>query len=365
MQIIKYIILVLFICNVSSIVLINYGEYAGSLISYTSFILLIIYYFLSYKTKPAWPFIIFGLIYFILSGLVGVEDEKNYFIDFIKYLLILICGGQIIHNTKLKELIIVLTIGVSTILFNVLFFPSDYGRYSGFYINANEAGFAALIGFVLCFGLTNQKWKLIGQAFFTFCGILTFSRTFLLLWALLILFSIFQNKKNLKILAIGVSTIILFFSVNELLKLNSERFNTISNLVNNGKVDTFINKGSRTQTWSLYYDLIINSPIKGNGYKTFTSDQIFEDGVHNNYLRIIGESGVIPFLLFLGIYIYMIYISLRYFKTEGYFFLLAFTLLGLNLTTHNFDTVYFVILVSIWLYFKASKYSHKSSEINS
>jgi O-antigen ligase len=364
MQILRYIILVLFVCNVSSIVLINYGDSAGSLLSYSSFILLIVYYFLSSKSRPAWPFIIFAITYFVISGLIGVESEKDYFIDFIKYLLIIVCGGQLIYNTKINELTLILAIGVSTILLNVIFFSSDYGRYSGFYVNANEAGFAALIGFVLCFGLTNQKWKLIGQAFFTFCGILTFSRTFLLLWSLLIIVSIFQNKKNFKILAIGIGTLILFFSVNELLKLNSERFNTLSNLVNSGQVDTFINKGSRTETWSQYYNLILNSPISGNGYRTFTSDQIYEDGVHNNYLRVIGESGIIPFLLYLGIYFFMLYKSFAFFKSKGHLVLLAITLIGLNLTTHNFDTVYFVILISIWLFFKVTKHRNKPLEIN-
>jgi O-antigen ligase len=335
----------------------------GSLVSYLSFGLLIIYYFLGQKNKLAWPFIVFALTYFIISGLIGVDDEKNYFIDFLKLLIVIICGGQLIYNTKLNELLIVLAIGVSTILLNVLFFPSDYGRYSGFYLNANAAGFAALIGFALCFGVANQKWKLIGQIFFTFCGILTFSRTFLLLWSILIIISIFQNKKNLKLLGIGIGTIILFFSVQELLKLNSERFNIYNNLLNKGQVDTFINKNSRTETWSQYYDLILNSPIFGYGYKSFDSDHIYEDGVHNNYLRIIGESGIIPFLIFIGIYFYILYQSFKFFKTDGYWFLLAISLVGLNLTTHNFVTLYYIMLVSIWLYFKVSNNKITNNEI--
>jgi O-antigen ligase len=333
------------------------------MVSYLSFSLLIIYYVLSKKNKPAWPFIIFALAYFIVSGLNGVDDEKNYFIDFAKYLIIIVCGGQLIFNTKVNELIIVLAIGVSTILFNALLYPSDYGRYSGFYLNANEAGFAALIGFVLCFSISNQKWKLIGHAFFTFCGIITFSRTFLLLWLILIIISILQNRKNLKILGIGMVTLIMFFSVTQLLRLNSERFNLINNLVNKGQVDTFINKGSRTETWSEYYDLILNSPFFGSGYKTFTSDYIFEDGVHNNYLRIIGESGIVPFLLFIGLYFYILHQSFKVFKTEGFLFLLALSLIGLNLTTHNFDTLYYVTFTSIWLYFKLNEYSKNSSNI--
>lgn len=352
MQILKYIVLILFICNIPSIVLKTYGDSAGSLLSYSSFILLIFYYFLSKKNKPAWPFIVFALLFFIIAGLNGVDIEKDYYIDFVKYLLLIVCGGQLLFNTKINELRSVLFIGVSSILLNVLFFPSDYGRYSGFYINANEGGFAALIGFALCFGLKNEKWKLIGQAFFTFCGIITFSRTFLLLWSILIIISIIQNRKNLKILAIGVGTIILFFSINELLKLNSERFKTINELINKGQVDTFINRGSRTETWSQYYDLILNSPVFGSGYKTFTSDYIFEDGVHNNYLRIIGESGIFPFLFFIGIYFYILYKSLKHFKIDGYLFLLSISLIGLHLTTHNFDTLYYVTLVSIWLFYK-------------
>jgi O-antigen ligase len=360
MLILKYIVLILFICNIPSIVLISYGNSAGSLLSYSSFVLLIIYYFLSHKSKPVWPFIIFALSYFTISGLIGVDDEKYYFIDFLKYLLVIICGGQLVFNTKLNELIIIIAIGVSSILFNVLFFPTDYGRYSGFYMDPNSAGFASLIGFALCFGLKNQKWKLIGHFFFTFCGILTFSRTFLLLWFILIIISIFQNKKNFKILGIGIATILLLFSVNQLLKLNSERFNIIDSIVNKGQVNSFTKKNPRTETWSLYYDLIANSPIVGSGYKTFTSDVIHDDGVHNNYLRILGESGIFPFLLFAGIYFYILYQSIKFFKSDNQLFLLSISLIGLHLTNHNFDTLYYIALVSMWLYFKVCD----SSKIN-
>jgi O-antigen ligase len=357
MRIFKYIVLILFVCNIASITLVNFGDSTGSLVSDITFVLLLIYYFFSNKNRPAWPFIIFLVSYFIISGLIGVPDEKYYFIDFFKYLVIIVCGGQLVYNTKINELLIILAIGVSTILFNALFFPTDYGRYSGFYLNPNEAGFAALIGFAMCFGVSNQKWKLIGQFFFTFCGILTFSRTFLLLWFILIIVSIFQNRKNLKILGIGFGTLIFLFSVSELLKLNSDRFSMIDSLVNQGRLVESVNKNARTETWSLYYDLITDAPIFGHGYQSFMSDMIYEDGVHNNYLRVLGESGLIPFLMFIGIYLYILFKSFKVFYTEGYLFLLTLSLVALHTTTHNFDTLHHITLVSLWLYFKVFEMS--------
>lgn len=352
MNILKYIILILFICNIPSAVLVDFGDSAGSLVSDISFVLLIIYYFFSQKNKPAWPFIIFTFSYFIISGLIGVDDEKYYFIDFFKFLVIIVCGGQLVFNTKLNELLIIIAIGVASILFNALFIPTDYGRYSGFYLDPNSAGFAALIGFALCFGVSNQKWKLIGQFFFTFCGILTFSRTFLLLWFLLIIISIFQNRKNLKILGIGVGTLLLLFSLSQLLKLNSDRFSMIDNLVNQGKVIESVNKNSRTETWSIYYDLIADAPIFGSGYQSFMSDMIYEDGVHNNYLRILGESGIFPFLIFIGIFLFILLKSFKAFNSKGFMFLLTLSLIALHLTNQNFETLHHVTLVSLWLYFK-------------
>ncbi|MEZ4855952.1 MAG: O-antigen ligase family protein [Gelidibacter sp.] len=355
MKLLRYLVLILILCNIPGIVLVGYGTSAGSFFSYLSFLLLLLFYFTGKRHKTAWPFVLFGICFFVISGLTFIDDEKTFYIDFVKYLLLVICGGELARKTKLSELYILLLVGALSILVNAVFFPLDYGRYSGFYLDPNSAGFLCLIGCALSFGLKNEKWKLIGLFIFTFCGVLTFSRTFFLLWAILILISIFQSGKNLKIFTLGIASIVLLLSVAALLKLNTVRLSMVDSVLNNNASEQTIEEGSRRNTWAMYYDRVFESPILGNGYQTFTGAPGVDNnsiGVHNNYLRIIGEAGVLPFFIFIAIYVFLLVKSLKTFKSKVHLTLLAISLLALHLTNHNFDTISHVTFVSIWLYFR-------------
>ncbi|MEZ4802628.1 MAG: O-antigen ligase family protein [Gelidibacter sp.] len=352
MKLFRYLLLILLVCNVPSIVQLGYGDLAGSLLSYATFGLLMIFYFLSKKHALAWPFVIFAIIYFSIAGLVNVFDEQLYFIDFIKYLIIIVCGGELARSLSAKEMYVAFVIGSASILIHSAFFPDDYGRYSGFYLNANAAGFACLLGVALSYSIKKELWKNLGLAFCTFCGILTFSRTFFLLWFLLVVISIFQNKKNFKIFGLGVGVILLFLSLAAILQVNDTRFSIFEAMFTQGVVSKSVEADSRTETWSLYYDKVYDSPFVGNGYLSFTSDNLHAEGAHNNYLRIIGEAGILPFLLFTGIMLYLLIKSVQYFKTEPWLFLLAVSIFSVNLTNHNFDTLQYITLITLWLYFK-------------
>src|SRR5690606_7643725 len=140
-----------------------------------------------------------------------------------------------------------------------------------------------------------------------------------------------------------------------ILKFNTVRLSMIDSVLNTNATQQNIDVGSRSDTWALYYDRIFEAPILGNGYHTFTgasgSDN-YSIGVHNNYLRIIGEAGILPFFVFIGIYAFLFTRSIKTFKPKVHFTLLAFALLALHLTNHNFDTMSYVTFVSIWLYFR-------------
>ncbi|WP_431137546.1 O-antigen ligase family protein [Psychroserpens mesophilus] len=352
MKILRYIISILLVCNIPGVILLNFGDSMGSVFSYLTLSLLIFFYAINEKHALPWPFIIFALLYYVISGLVYVPDEKYYYIDFIKYVIIIVCGAELARRTTVKELLVLFIIAVSSILINAIFFPMDYGRYSGFFLDPNAAGFACLIGVILTFSIKKDKWKYISLLFFTFCGALTFSRTFILLWVIIILISTFQNRKNVSIFVAGFLAIFLLLSISSTLSLNTDRLNLLDSAFGEGKIDSSVNNDSRTETWSNYYDLIFDSPIVGNGYESFKSDNIYEVGVHNNYLRVIGESGIIPFLIFVGIYFYMLFKSFKTFRTKPYECLLAIGLVIVGLTNHNFDTIHHVTFVSIWLYLR-------------
>ncbi|MBN4047026.1 O-antigen ligase family protein [bacterium AH-315-P13] len=364
MKLFRYIILVLILCNIPSFVLFSFGDSLGGLFSYLVFALLLLYYFLNKKHNLAWPFVIFAITFFIISGPNYVLiDEKYYYYEFIKYLIIIICGGELARNTTLKEIYAMFLIGASSILMHAAFFSDDYGRYSGFFLNPNSAGFVCLIGCALSFGLVNEKWKLIGLFFFTFSGALTFSRTFFLLWIIIILISVFQNKKNINALILGFGAVLLLLSVATIFQLNTQRLSIVESLFDDNFKSTLANEDSRTETWSVYYDKIADAPFFGNGYKSFAGFKRIKVGVHNTYLRIIGESGIIPLLIFITIYIFMLIRSLKTFKTKVFQTLLVFSIIALFLTTHNFEDNYYITFISIWLYFGLIAHEKKEEEI--
>ena len=160
MKLLHYLVLAFIVFALPSFLLVVMGGTIGSASSYLMFIALAAYYFLNKKSKPLLPFIILGITYYAISSLTFVENYNDYLMEFIKYMLFVIAGAEIAKNTNNKLLIYFLLIGVSSIIFHVLL-GSDYGRYSGFYINPNGAGFLCIIGYSLCYSLSNKKTRLL------------------------------------------------------------------------------------------------------------------------------------------------------------------------------------------------------------
>lgn len=350
MKILRYVILILLLCNIPGIVLVNFGDAMGSNFSYLMYCLALGYFIITKPHKIAWPFIIFVISFYCISGLSFINDEKYFLFDFFKAIIIILGGSEIARRTSLNELFFFLSIGISTILLNALFFPMDFGRYSGFYLDPNSAGFACLLGCSLSFFLP-KKWKLLALFFCTFCGILTFSRTFFLMWFIINLIAIVYDKKNITGISLGIASLVVLLSIAALLKLNTERLEAIENIVNNSAVNQTVNEDSRVDTWARYYEKIYEAPFIGHGYQTFTGRFEGKQGVHNNYLRIIGESGIIPLLIFLGIHMFLLWRSIIVFNTKGYPLLIVISLLALHLTNHNFDSIAHVILITLWVYY--------------
>ena len=205
----------------------------------------------------------------------------------------------------------------------------------------------------MTYAFKNETARLVFLMIVTLCGVLTFSRTFFVLWVLMNLISIFQNPKNGKALFLGLGMLFIFVGLSSALQLNTERLELLTGLLDN-KLDTeTASDDNRTETWEMYYDDILDAPLIGKGYKYFSgqSNEIkYTIGVHNTYLRIIGESGIIPFLLFIGIYAYIFFKSLTLFKSKIYLMLLTICLAGLLLTLHNFIEQTYVMLITLWVF---------------
>ena len=360
MKILKYIALILILWGMPSFALVAFGETVGSNVSYFTYFLLIGYYFFSKKRRLLFPFLVLGLAYFLVSGLIFIEDFEFYINEFIKYLIIIICGAELARNTTRAELCFFLFLGSISILVHSLFFVDGYGRYSGFYLNPNGAAFVSLIGYCLTFSIENKKIKYLFIFLFTFTGILTFSRFFFLMWLFISILSVFGNRKNAQSLIIGGVAIVLLLSVATILQVNTERFSILESLLSGDtQASSGLSEDSRTEQWTSYIDDIYKSPIVGNGYKSFSGIEDIKQGVHNSYLMTIGEAGIVPFILLVYTYVLMLIKSMKYVKYQIYKPFVAITLLAILMVMHNYFNNEFILFISIWLFVHLDQYQTK------
>lgn len=365
MLIVKYLILILLLWGIPSFF--SFDESIGSKFSILLMGLLFIYYVTNKKRTLILPFIILGLMYFIISGMVSVQGEIKFYInDLIKYFIIVVCGAELARETSEKELFIILTLGAISILVHAFFFQGDFGRYSGFYLDPNGAGFICLIAYSISFSINPKLLRLMAQFLLTVAGLLTFSRTFILLWLLVSLIALIANRKNTLTFGLGFASLIIVFTVSSFLRVDTLRINALENLLSNSTTSTnrVLKEDSRFDTWSKYYEMIIDEPVLGNGYRALGGIDGMSQGVHNAYLMVLGEAGIFPFLIFTGIYIYMIFSSLFLFNIKTYTFLLSLTISSFLLTTHNYFDNFIPLFVSLWLYIKISNLKNKELNLS-
>lgn len=361
LEIIKYVLLFFLFCNFIAFSLVYLGPSMGSVISYSTSLLLLVYFIFSKPWhKPAIPFVIFGILFFTITSFNYTEaDTTNYFIkESLRFMIAVVCGTELMYRCKPKDFFYVFLIGACSIILNAVVFPQAnalhgliVGRYSGFYINPNFAGTACLFGFALSYTIKSKIWQLIGQFAFTLAGIFTLSRTFVVIWLLINLIAIAKNKKNLLVPVIGGVVLIGVFTFTDTKIFASDRFDLLESFFDEGPVQTkTLEKDSRTATWALYYDMIMDKPIFGHGFTKFQRKTGFLPGVHNTYLMVIGEAGIIPFLILIGLYGYLLVVSFRQFKTRPELFYIMVIVSLAMLVSHSYFFSYNNVLISIYVY---------------
>lgn len=357
MKYLKLIILLLVFCNLPSYFLIKTNAVIGQILSYSTFLLLIVYYYFSEHKKAITPFIVFGLLFFLISIMVNSQNDEGYLVTLTKYFIFIIMGVSVVTDTTKDDIFLVLLFGCLSIIFESIFIEGIGGRYRGFYINPNAAGYACILGYSLSFSINNKTLKIIGQILFSIAGFVTFSRTFLLIWILVNLLSLLINYKNVYKILIGVVLFGLFLSFGEKLDLSTKRIHAFSGILE-GKANDDLTEDSRTETWSRYYNQILDNPVWGNGYHSF-SGEIFgpdynsftvRNGVHNTFLMVIGEAGFFVLAYFLWIYGCFLISGVKMFRDNPAIFLVSFSLIMYMLTNHNYFENNLVLFVSMWLY---------------
>lgn len=366
-EVVKWICLCLIVLNAPTFGLHAFGSAAGSVLSALTFGMPIVYAILVRRLSIQIIFIAIGLSYFLLSGIQfynGVESE--FIARFLKFMLLVVFGVEIAKNTSRIELFYFLLIGACSIIINSIFFSDTYGRYSGFYLDPNSAGFICIIGYGLTYGMDKSKLKVIGQFIFTFAGFITFSRTFLLIWLLVNLIALKLNPKNIKIFILGFLVIFLMIFFSETLQLNAVRFKQLKAIVTNESVKKDeINEDTRTDTWAPFYKYIYAKPYFGNGYGSFTAGGFRSKGPHNSFLLVIGEAGIFALLIFLGLQLYTLKYGFIYFNQKPYILMMSIGQFLFLLTNHNYFTTYYLIFISMWLIYQINIISKSSLEATS
>lgn len=363
MKIIKYVTLALVMLNLPSIGLFAYGGGVGAMLSYATILMLAVYYALEKKTTPNWWIIIIAVLYFMIGALQYEGAPMVFIMELIKYFIFVIGGYELAKNTSILELFWFFLIGALSVGVEAMSFTNDYGRYAGFYLNANVAGFICIYGYSIIYGLKNSTLKLLGQFVFTLMGLLTFSRTFIVIWLLLNIISLKVSIKNIRIFGIAFLIFSTLLLIDQVVGLNNPRFEQLKNIVSDDqKVSSEeISEDSRTETWAKFYDQIFEAPIIGNGYGTF-SGKINSMGVHNTYLMIIGEAGIIPFFLFLIYMARLFFKSFIHFKAAPYLIMQTISLAVFLLANHNFFTFYYMTFAAMWIQYQLFKLDNTEGE---
>lgn len=204
-----------------------------------------------------------------------------------------------------------------------LFVPLDNefanpGRAAGFYLNANQAGAALVLGMILTIELLPKKIRTL-YLYIVLIGILlTFSRTALIGWILVTLILLFQNVLNKKqfIAGIAIATFIILLILNQLTEIDLiDKLSEGINLPNITERIDWISNPLTTEDASLderrvvfkrAWEMFLNHPLIGNGIgSTLTWNE--EISTHNTYLYFMADYGVIglfilPLLLLASIW---------------------------------------------------------------
>ncbi|WP_108424729.1 O-antigen ligase family protein [Flagellimonas amoyensis] len=356
MTALRYIVLYLFVMNVSSGALVYLGGAIGSITSYLSFILLLVYYFFVNKGKANLWMIVLGILYFSISGLQYYEDTGYFLNVTIKYFIIILGGYEVVKRTSNREFLVVLLLGATTIFLHAAFLgggSADYGRFSGFYINPNAAGFICISGYALAYSIENKRFRLLAQIIFTIMGLLTLSRTFIALWILLNLISLKINIKNIRIFLYGFGLLSLLLVFSEFLPVENPRIEQLKALTSSNEEVTVseLNEDSRTDTWSKYFNDIGEKPFFGSGFTSFTSKSFLSEkvGIHNTFLLVLGEAGFIPFIVIVIFYARMLVLSLRLFNHAPNLLMQSIGLFFFLMASHVFFTHAFILFISMWI----------------
>lgn len=319
---------------------------------------MVYFFFAQPKHRLFIPFIVLGILFFTFSTFnFSSEDETEFIKSFLRFMIVVACGNEVVQRTNNRDLLVVLIVGGLSIIIHGVVFPDAYtefstvtGRASGFYLNPNYAGTVALVGYSLSLASSSKRLRWTGMLIFSLAGLLTLSRTFIVIWVIINLIASVRSRKNLLGFAVGGAMVILILTVSTFLELNTERFSALESLFSNNVQTETITKDTRMDTWAKYTPKVWEAPIFGNGYNKLRGKQYGGSGIHNTYLMVWGESGILPFLFLMGLYFYLVLGCLKYFDTNPEYLYVIIVIALAMLASHGYFESFFMVFISMFVY---------------
>jgi O-antigen ligase len=246
----------------------------------------------SYTATP----ILVSALYFWLRTLSEGQLERT--LRLFKHLLVAACALTLFSGT----------------LSHFFDYVAPPERASGVFENPDEAAVAALYCIVLTTAYPNAPILLVGQICVAVAALaLTFSKAGFGMLLLITAIIAIRRRSLLLTVAVSLGIAAVLWAVwwayqNGLFTLIGEqrqRFNEMFSILG-GEIDTQTTSG-RTLVWELGLSKIEASLPWGSGLGSFHwleggyRNTLHEWlGIHNTYLMVLGESGLIPFLLFVA-----------------------------------------------------------------
>lgn len=310
------------------------------------------------------------LIFYVFSSYISTlnREQKSKHIKFVFYLFFFTSSIGVLESL----------FGFRTVAVDMAY---DKERTLGFFGNPNLTGLQANFSLVFIIGLfLSNKLKVIPTLLLipvvTYAAGASFSKTAIITAALLLISflliciwnlfrinhrqKVFRSFSVIAILSVVSFAVIVPIATSYYDKLGGgqqERLLSIVDLVAKGQ---FNRKTSsmRSEIFKDGIEVIKDDVILGHGLSTFSIGGMFKSspthGVHNMYLKLIGEAGIIPLFLFFSFFITFTLRALKKQKRE-YLFITLFTIISFFVfcfTSHNaledkFSVALIAILVGV------------------